>query len=455
VTVTSHHSAVLRWCSYLLVVLIGTIQFAESIRAADAPKPNVLIIVTDDQRIGTMGMMPETRRRFFEEGTWFDNAFATSPLCCPSRASIMTGRYAHNHGVRTNSEGGRLDHETTIQRYLQDQGYLTALGGRFLNGWQLDEAPPHFDRYGLLQRGYVDPRANIDGALGRIDGYTTDVLRDYVVDVLTDFDLSRDAAPWFMYVTPLAPHRPALPEVEYRSLEVPPFRATPSVLERDRTDKPPYVRFLDADMASVRRFRARQLRTLRSVDHLVRELFQVLEEKGELQNTLAFYLSDNGYLWGEHGLTGKGHSYTRSVRIPFAMRWPAAVVGGTSDERLAANIDIAPTVLDAVGISQSAVGPIDGRSLLSEVDRSRLLFELRGVRNWASLRTETYQYTEHYRDGGRVRFREYYRLTKDPWQLRNLLGDDRRANDPGVSRLHRQLRQARSCVGPDGPSACP
>lgn len=110
-------------------------------------RPNILLIVTDDQRADALGYMPATKRLFRKGGTTYAEAYSTTPLCCPSRASIMTGRYVHNHGVLRNEDAAALDHDTTLQAYLQKAGYQTALSGKFLNSWPLAEAPPFFDRW--------------------------------------------------------------------------------------------------------------------------------------------------------------------------------------------------------------------------------------------------------------------------------------------------------------------
>jgi arylsulfatase A-like enzyme len=133
--------------------------------------PNILIIVTDDQRAGTLGVMPQTRRWFQQQGTTYTNAFATTPLCCPSRSSILTGRYAHNHGVLKNFMGGRLDHATTIERRLDQAGYTTGIAGKFLNSWKPEDDPPNFDRWAIfnphIDPGYFNSRFNVNGKYKR------------------------------------------------------------------------------------------------------------------------------------------------------------------------------------------------------------------------------------------------------------------------------------------------
>jgi arylsulfatase A-like enzyme len=436
--------------------MFGTVSSGPVAEASGEPLPNVLIFMTDDQRgRGTLGVMPHVRRLFVQEGRRFPRAIATTPVCCPSRASLFTGRYAHNHGVLSNREGFALDHETTMQRYLQNAGYRTGYIGKFLNGWPLEQDPPHFDRWALLPRGYWDPDSNVDGDHDQLDGYSTDLLRRYANDLLTSFENS-DQEPWLLVVAPLAPHPPATPETSYRSAPVPQWVPSPAVRERNRSDKPPHLRSSDFTVPEARRFRRRQLRTLLSVDDLVAGVFDLLGEQGELHRTFAIYTSDNGYLWGEHGLREKGLPYTGSVSVPLLLRWPDEIAAGTVDRRLAANIDIFPTILDAAGLDGSLTPALDGASLFRH-DRSVVLTEwLAGERRWASLTTRHYRYVEWYRRGqGSAFFREYYHFQTDPWELRNTLGDEKVGNDPPKARLKRRLERLTKCQGTSGDRACP
>jgi arylsulfatase A-like enzyme len=181
----------------------------------------------------------------------------------------------------------------------------------------------------------------------------------------------------------MAPHHPWTPEARYRAVPLRSWPGNPAVFERDRSDKPPSFRKIDWSLADGRRVRDGQLRTLMSVDDMVGRLFATLHELGETRGTLAFFLSDNGYLWADHHLGGdlntagqKRLPYTDSVRVPFFMRWLGHLPAGTRDTRLAANVDIAPTVLEAAGIPQDpAKPPLDGRSLLAPDARNRLLLE--------------------------------------------------------------------------------
>ncbi|HEX2032426.1 MAG TPA: sulfatase, partial [Actinomycetota bacterium] len=426
--------------------------------------PNVLLVVTDDQPVGTFEVMPEVRRWFIEGGTLFTSAYATTPLCCPARASILTGRYAHNHRIVTNDGGETLSLEAALPGILQGIGYRTAISGKLFNDWPLEVDPAFFDRWAMFNVGYHQSLWNLDGQVRRVDEYSTDFAADRAVEFLRAFE-HEDQRPWFVLVAPFAPHGPFEPAPRYAAAEVPRWAPERAVTEPNRSDKPPYVRERTAKPWATRTIRARQLRTLMSVDDLVGRLMRSLGSLGERDRTLAVYVSDNGFLWGQHGIVdGKRFPYLPSVQVPMAVRWPGHLAAGAVDDRLAANVDLAPTVLRAAGFSGAAVQDLDGRSLLDPGTRSRLLLEYwadptSSVPTWASVLTPDRQYIEYHGAGGRtVAFREYYDLQADPLQLRNLLGDADPRNDPSAWRLARlssRLARDRGCQGSAGPTACP
>ena len=482
-------------------------------------RPNVLVIVTDDQRAdGTMvdGVMSKTLDWFQRGtssgepgGTAFADAFATTPVCCPSRASIFTGQYVHNHGVNENTVAPPpsvdpnnptyLIQPHTIQRYLRERaGYRTGLFGKFMNSWRFSGAviAPNFDDFGYFQGEPMCPfkvmeDPGVTRSLGSAptgdplrcevqtpDDYSTTFVGQEGLRFIDEAEGS-DAQPWLLYLTPTAPHTDNLtgtpvPEEQYVDAPVPSANALLNSagfqeglrVSGDLSDKPQFVRNqqvpcdppqtpAECDAAwtdQVLRHRAEQLRALMSVDDMVQSVFTKLAQTGEDDDTLAFFISDNGWLWGEHGLSTKGRPYLESVKIPYFLRWPdnPAVARDTVDSsRYAANIDIAPTVLDAVDVVPDHV--LDGRSLIDPgMSRSRILTEYwrQGVADWASLISPAYQYIEYYGDPD-VGFREYYRFPSDLAQVTNLFADDT-AGDPPPSETNpiaADLQSSRTCVG--------
>jgi arylsulfatase A-like enzyme len=440
-------------CALALVALVA---------CDDAPpkrtpeRPNVLIILTDDQREG-LEVMPSTRKWFAEEGRSYPSAWVTTPLCCPARASVMTGRYAHNHRVLTNDFGAaqQLDQKTTLQYRLQQAGYTTGIFGKYLNKWDPEVRPPYFDSNMTYSFGapFTEGEWNHNGEVVRLEAYWTEVLGDAVFSFLDSAE-SRDERPWFALITPPAPHIPAIPEDKYADAPVPRWAGNPAVFD-DRSDQPPYLQRAKVTFERGKEVRALQYRALMSVDDLVERLMTELEQTGELENTLAFFVSDNGFSWGEFGYLEKSLPYRFVVQVPFLMRGPG-IEAGSVDDRDVTHVDIAPTILEVAGIEG---GDLDGRSLLDPGwERDRLLLEYFKTKRftpptWQSLRTDEYQYIRYLDPGGTVTFEEFYDLAADPWQTVNLLADDDPAT-PGaglLAEIEAQLDADLACRG----RACP
>ncbi|CAN5747835.1 hypothetical protein BH18ACT15_BH18ACT15_13360 [soil metagenome] len=454
----------------LLAALPGRLPAAAG---AGAQRPNVLVVVTDDQPLRAMSAMPKTRSWFQERGTRFANAFVTTPQCCPSRASILTGRYAHNTGVLDNTLTDALNHRSTVQRYLQKAGYRTAIFGKFLNFWDISRNPPYFDRWAVAASSerYRDGMWNVNGRVEQITRYSTSFIRSRALAFLAASHRYR--RPWFLLLTPNAPHAPFSSQRRYADAPVSGWHGDPAVFEDDpavdpggRIDKPPYVHDSSVGFGRGERIREAQLRTLMSVDDMMGDLREELRDTQQRGETLVLFTSDNGYLWGEHGRSGKAVPYSPSIRVPFYMSWPdRGVDRGSVDRRLAANVDIAPTILRAARLSPSRRWPIDGHSLLGSRSRSRILTEFwdrkKGdVPNWASTTTLHRQYTEYY-SSGTISGTEEYDLRSDPWQLRNLLYDPRYPGGTTEPLLSAQLAEDRACKGTeedpsaDGSPPCP
>lgn len=402
--------------------------------AAAATRPNILLIVTDDQPKDTNWATQKIRDWLVSGGVEFTNSHVTTPLCAPSRSSIFSGRYAHNHGVRDNGHPYNLDQNTTVQRYLKQAGYRTGLFGKYLNSWTISDNPPHFDEWALLKPSYVDGTYNVNGSVQTIQGYTTNVIKEKTLAFLDQ--AATDNRPWFAYVTPYASHGPNTPEDKYANTNVPGWDGRPSVFETDKSDKPTYVQDATSTLADGQEVRQKQLRTLLTVDDAVQAFRDKLAALGQLDNTLVIYIGDNGFQWADHGLTGKATPYSPAHEVPFYLSWPAGGLGaGTVDDRIVANIDIAPTILTAAGVTPNT--PQDGKSLLSGFKRDHILVEWwkqgsAGVKDsWASYVAKDKQYVEYYdvhtdangqeAGTGQVSFREYYDLVNDPYQLTNKL----------------------------------
>ena len=434
--------------------------------AARRRRPNILLVLTDDQPIRTLSVMPKTRRLFRRHGTTFPNAFVTTPLCCPSRATILTGRYAHNHGVKTQDPQG-FDPRRSFPRYLKEVGYRTALVGKYLNRWgsspdYLPVSPPYFDRWATTRPdpdGYYDTTFNVQGSARVVEGYSTRYMARMAVRFLRAFERN-DAKPWLLYVGVVAPHRPAIAAPGDEGARIPPWSGNPAVFEDSKEDKPPFVQDARSSFEAGASVRALQLRSLLSVDALVGKVFARLRALGEKRRTLAVFTSDNGFSWGEHGILHKAVPYTRSIRVPLLMRWPGHVPPGRKDRRLTANVDLAPTFLHAARATPRRL-KLDGHSLLRHNWRRRHLFieyfhgdSAPQVPTWRSVRTHRTQYVRYYAASGRVTFAEFYRLRRDPWQLHNVLYDGRRANNPSrrfSARLSRWIHRGKTCKG----VACP
>jgi arylsulfatase A-like enzyme len=422
--------------------------------------PNILVILTDDQRTDALATMPKTKQWFTEEGTEFTRAFATTPQCCPSRASILTGRYSHNHRVRTNYDAAKLDEDLTIVAYLQEAGYRTAIVGKYLNriGPYNDRAnasinPKHFDDWAISLGGYFETLFNVNGELESVDQYSTDFISEKATDLLDEFE-EDDQEPWFMYVTPFAPHSPFEPSPEYRGASVHFFEGNPAI-ERVGRRQPVFLVRREVSLEDARIMRREQLRTLMSVDDLVGSISSKLEELEEDRDTLAIFMSDNGVQSGEKGLVGKGYPYQHSVSVPLIIRWPGHFSAGVSDDRTVANVDITPTLVEASGISVDAEHPFDGRSLLEDGARDELLLEFfglseKGIPPWAALTSDSQTYVEYYRGRtGEILFKELYDLEEDPYELQNLAGV--KEFETRVEALSRRLASVRACSGSDCP----
>lgn len=232
-------------------------------------------------------------------------------------------------------------------------------------------------------------------------------------------------------------------------------RPVEGLTDRRARTKPGFIKDRRSSARTAAQRRAGQLRTLMSVDDLVGEIDRTLRETRQTRETLVIFLSDNGFIWGEHGLSRKMLPYDGSVRIPLLIRWPGQVEEGERDDRLAANIDVAPTIYEATGVAPPRHSKLDGRSLLAKWNRERLLLEYwraQGIPSWSALRSRKTLYIEYYkRNGIEIRDRELYDRGNDLFESNNLLNDPENVAAKRVQRLTRLLLNAQRCVG----ASCP
>lgn len=431
----------------IITVVKGSVKLTKT-GAQDSTSPNFLVIVSDDQRFDTINYMPETKKRIFGQGVTFTNAFATTSLCCPGRASVLTGMYAHTHGVINNKK--LLNKETFLQK-LHDAGYYTGLIGKYLNS--SDGSPlPRVDRWVSFQGGagqlYTNPTLNIDGKLESHTGYSTYILRDYVLDFFEKAKAQNKA--FALYFTPYNPHQPFTAAPEDRNLypSLSPYRP-PSFNEKDMRDKPNKLQerfppMTNARIDGVDKARIAQLRSLKSLDRAVASILDDLAKRSLLDNTVIIYLSDNGYTWGEHRIPKlKNFVYEESARVPFGFRYPPLVSSPKTETKIVGNIDIAPTIYELAGIPIPS--DVDGKPMANLLKgnepnwRTDIMLEAWGNQNWQAVRTEGYVYAEHQNDKS-----ELYDLAKDKYQLTNKINDPAYASI--ISDMKSRLNNLRTSV---------
>jgi arylsulfatase A-like enzyme len=409
--------------------------------AAQLPPPAIVVFLTDDQRPDTLEYMPVLQRELVSRGIVFNRAYATTPHCCPSRASILTGLYAHHHGVIRNqgSRGGwrAFDDRSTIATWLQAAGMRTVLAGKYLNLYQSPRIPPGWaDWFALWDTGqkYHDYTVNQNGDVeyypDREALYSTRVLRDHALEALRS--ASGDAI--FIYLSFDGPHVPAEPTRRDRGTfaDLPPLRV-PSFNETDVDDKPSWVRKLppvdDRDSAKLDDLRHRQIETLQVIDRSVGTITDELRAQGRLESSWLVFASDNGLSMGEHRYgPHKSCGYEECVRIPLIIAPPrdrAAEFGAPRiDEHLVSTIDLAPTFADIAGIANGH--PVDGVDLIPMLAgqdqgwRAELGLELwtgDDETSFQGLRADRWKYIRYFNGE-----QELYDLGKDPYELENLAG---------------------------------
>ena len=437
----------------------GTGATVAQIQQIPSIRPNVVLIVTDDQRADSMWVMPAVRRLIGDHGVRFSNAVVSNPFCCPSRATILTGLYSHRTRVYGNggSTGGwgtfaRSGAERiTIATALDRAGYRTGLFGKYLNDYDSAPAgyvPPGWDRWFTFsgENGAYFNYRTFDNKVGlRFHGsapgdYSTDVIAGKAIQFIRTTPTDR---PFFMMVTPYAGHDPWTPAPRHlHAFDNAPVDLGPGFNE-DVSDKPPYIRQRPPSGEWGMRERTRAAwETLRSVDEMVARMFDTLAATGRVRNTVFVFMSDHGLSSGQHRWQHKLTPYEESIHIPLYVRYDAGrTLQGARSPAVVANVDITPTILELTG---TALPSVEGRSLrplligAEQKVRDMVLLEHAGVDGdvvppYCGLRTSRYTYARY--AGG---FEELYDLAEDPYQLRNV------ARSPAyaavVARLDHEVR---------------
>lgn len=435
---------------------------------------NVVFILSDDHRydfIGALGhpwLRGKTPNldRMVEQGVHFKNAFVTTSLCSPSRASILTSQYVFRHGVLNNS-APLPKGLATFPLLLQQAGYRTGFIGKWHMGGG-DDIQPGFDHWFSFpgQGEYFNPSVNRNGERLRLNGYMADILTEEA----TAFIRSSQGRPFCLILSHKNVHDPFLPAPRhqglFRDLEIP-YPPTYANLPANREGKPDWLlrqrnSWHGVDGALGRpggfeRLYRGYCEAILAVDDSIGRVRQELERLNLAERTLLIYTSDNGYLHGEHGLIDKRVMHEPSIRVPLLMECPSLIAKPTVIDRMALNIDLAPTILDAAGLS--APPSLQGRSLLPLLSGRPAPWrtEFAYVYFWEreapqtptilGLRTEKYSYMQYH--GVWDRF-ELYDLEQDPHQQRNLLGRvvsgmrygrfERFIDDPALKKLHDELQ---------------
>lgn len=438
--------------------------------AAQAAPRNIVFILSDDHRYDLMGFHPNAPEwletpsldRMARDGAHLVNAFVTTALCSPSRASILTGKYAHNHRVVDNSSP--IPPGTTFfPEHLQRAGYATGYFGKWHMGEDAgsDQPRPGFDRWVSFrgQGTYFNPTLNIDGERRQVEGYTTDILTDFALEWLDQRRSAGGDQPFFMYLAHKAVHAEFDPAPRHagRYAEVPiPYPASMANVESNYRGKPDWVReqrnswhgvdYMFHGQFDFDTFYRQYTETLLAMDESVGRVLDYLDRTGLSENTLVIYMSDNGFLLGEHGLIDKRNAYEESIRVPMLAYAPGWIAPGTEITQLVRNIDVAPTLLELAGVP--VPGEMDGHSVLpvftggSIPQEGEMLYEyyweyaFPHTPTTLALREDRFKYIFYH---GVWDINELYDLETDPREMFNLINVP--AYRAEVNRMRQRLFQ--------------
>ncbi len=412
---------------------------------------NVIFILSDDHRndfMGFTGKVPWLKTpnldRMAAEGAWCKNAFVTTSLCSPSRASILTGQYSHTHTIVDNQapDPGNL---TYFPQYLQAAGYQTAFFGKWHMGADTDAPRPGFTHWESFrgQGVYYNPTLNINGE--RIpykdSTYVTDLLTEHVITFMKNRDKNK---PFFVYLSHKAVHSGFIPAKRHKGMYKGKKLKLPVTFDQSKTGAwrdlkwPEWVAqqrvswhgvdYMYNENDDLHTMVQEYCETLMGVDESVGSILDFLKSEGIDESTMVIYMGDNGFSWGEHGLIDKRHFYEESVKVPFLVRFPAVVKGNTVIDKMVQNIDIAPTCLEIAGLIKPDYMP--GYSFLQLLKgdetnwRDRIFYEYYWEYDFPmtpttfGVRTDKYKYIRYHGIWDR---NEFYDLENDPDEMYNLI----------------------------------
>lgn len=476
---------------------------AKKKRVKEPPPPNVVLIMTDDQSPATV--LPEAMPNLFElmidRGTSFTDYVVTTPLCCPSRATTITGQYGHNNGVLRNDYDRLREKRNVLPVWLQREGYRTAHIGKFMNGYERsaetpETVPPGWDLWftQLEKRRYYNWKVSKNGRKKRFRFSD----RDHLTEVTTrraarwTTKLARKKDPFYLQLDYFAPHGGAGRDDRCNAAPVPApgdegafdgvdAPQPPNFNEADVSDKPEFIQsrpLMDAEAIDKLNQRWRcTMESLLGVDRGIARVFKKVEKAGEMNRTIFIFTSDNGYFYGEHRIPrGKSHPYEENVRMPLTLRVPGRYRNQApkvpTTDTAAANLDLAPTILDLTGAepcrNSRRCRTLDGRSLMPLLDGTgdfptdrAFLIELFDC-SYRGVRGEDQFYLEHGKPGVnpgggcRPTEIEHYDLDPDPFQLDNLHPAPRRSPEGRLQlELAEQMDVLSECAGIPGRDPAP
>jgi N-acetylglucosamine-6-sulfatase len=434
----------------LTAAIVGRAQAPPAGSISPTPR-NVVLILSDDHRYDFMGFHPNAPEwletpsldRMAAGGAHVVNAFVTTALCSPSRASILTGRYAHRHGVVDNQSPIR---EGTVffPQYLQKAGYRTGYIGKWHMGEDLDSDRPRpgFDHWISFQgQGvYVNPTLNVNGERRQMQGYTTDLLTESAVEWMKA-QTGAGSRPFFLYLSHKAVHAEFIPSDRHRgryaSVAIP-YPPTMANTETNYRERPRWVReqryswhgvdYMYHGQFDFDTFYRRYAETLLTLDEGVGRVLDFLDHSGLARNTVVIYMGDNGFLLGEHGLIDKRQAYEESMRVPMLAYAPGLIPARSTVTTMVRNIDVAPTILALAGVrsehdmdGQSVVPALRGEKMNVE---DELLYEyyweyaFPHTPTTFALRSGRYKFIYYH---GIWDLNEFYDLQTDPQEQRNLV----------------------------------